>query len=84
MMVQAAGGRLHYLDGRNLPNFVPLHTRVPCRGAHVAEVLLSPKDARATLFLANQRGWRNKWNALFFLFGVLLVGLIVALAQALG
>ena len=81
MMVQAADGRLHYLDGRNLPDSVGLFSGIPYRGAHMAEVLLSPKEAKGTPFLANQSGWLNKRDAFFIVLGMFFFRLIMALAE---
>ena len=51
MTVQAADGRLHHLDGRDLPDSISLYSGVSYRGAHLAEVLLNPKDAKASPIL---------------------------------
>ena len=81
MMVQAADGRLHYLDDRKLPDSMTFFTGIPYRGAHAAEVLLSPKEAKGTPFLANQTGWLNKRDAFFIVLGMVFFRLIVALAE---
>lgn len=82
MMVQAADGRLHYLDDRKLPDSMTFFTGIPYRGAHAADVLLSPKDARGIPFLANQTGWLNKRDAVFIVLGMFIFRLIAALAEA--
>ena len=48
MMVQSADGRLHHLQGEKLPDSISLYSGVPYSGAHLAEVLLSPKDAKGS------------------------------------
>ena len=82
MMVQAADGRLHYLDGRNLPDSLGLYSGVPYRGAHAAEVLLSPKEAKAIPLRSDQSGWLNKRDAFFVVLGMFCFRLIAALAEA--
>ena len=80
-MVQTDQGRLHYLAGRTLPDSISLYSGIPYRGAHMAEVLLSPKEAKATPFLADQRGWLNKRDAFFIVLGMFVFRLIVTLAE---
>jgi hypothetical protein len=81
IMVQTDNGQLHYLDGRSLPDSISLYSGLPYRGAHMAEVLLSPKEAKATPFLADQRGWLNKRDAFFIVLGMFVFRLIVTLAE---
>ena len=81
IMVQTDNGRLHSLSGRNLPDSISLYSGVPYRGAHMAEVLLSPKDAKGTPFLADQSGWLNKRDAFFVVLGMFFFRLIVVLAE---
>jgi hypothetical protein len=64
MKVQAADGRLHHLEGRDLPNSISLYSGVSYRGAHLAEVLLNPKDAKASPILPTT-GWISKRDAFF-------------------
>ena len=81
MMVQAADGRLHHLSGATLPDSISLHTGVPYHGAHVAEVLLSPKNAQGIPLLPSPTRWLGKRDALFLVFGMFSFWLIVSLAE---
>ena len=81
IMVQSADGRLHHLDGKRLPDSISLYSGVPHSGAHLAEVLLSPKDAKGTP-LPTMRGWISKRDACFMGLGIFCVRLIALLAEA--
>ena len=83
ILMQMANGQVHQLDGRSLPDIVPIYPGIPYRGVHTAEVLLSPKEAKAAHYQANQRGWLKRWEAFLIMLGVLFFGLIVALTRAL-
>jgi hypothetical protein len=80
MMVQASDGRVHHLQGRKLPDSISLYCGAPYSGAHLAEVLLSPKDAKATPLLPAASGWFSKRDALFVVLGIFFYKLIVLLA----
>lgn len=82
MMVQTPEGRLHQLQGRNLPDSISLYSGVPYSGAHLAEVLLSPKDAKATPLLPASSGWLSKRDAIFVVLGIFFYKLIGLLAEA--
>lgn len=81
MTVQAADGRLHHLQGRELPDSISLYSGVSYRGAHLAEVLLNPKDAKATPLLPPAIGWISKRDAFFLVLGFFLFRMISILAQ---
>jgi hypothetical protein len=68
MMVQAADGRLHCVEGNDLPDSISLYSGVSYRGAHLAEVLLNPKDAKAWPILPTA-GWISKRDAFFLVLG---------------
>ena len=75
MMVQAADGRLHHLEGRDLPDSISLYSGVSYRGAHLAELLLNPKNAKASPILPTT-GWISKRDAFFLVLGFFLFSLI--------
>ena len=81
MMVQTANGQLHYLAGQTLPDSISLYCGVPYCGAHVAEVLLSPKEVKGTPFLPAPSGWLSKRDAFFVVLGMFSFWLIVTLAE---
>ena len=81
MMVQAADGRVHHLSGVNLPDEISLHTGVPYQGAHMAEVLLSPKVAPGVPLLTNGKRWIGKRDGFFLVFGMFSFWLIATLAE---
>lgn len=76
MMVQSADGRLHHLQGDRLPDSISLYSGVPHSGAHLAEVLLSPKDAKGTPLLPAASGWISKRDAFFVALGFFFFRLI--------
>ena len=80
MTVQAADGRLHHLDGRDLPDSISLYSGVSYRGAHLAEVLLNPKDAKASPILPTA-GWISKRDAFFLVLGFFFFSLVRFLAE---
>jgi hypothetical protein len=82
MMVQSTDGRVHHLQGVKLPDSISLFCGVPYSGAHLAEVLLSPKDAKATPLLPASSGWLSKRDAFFVVLGVFSYKLIAMLAEA--
>jgi len=81
MVVQAADGRVHHLSGKSLPDSISVYSGVPYSGAHVAEVLLSPKSARAVPLLAEPIGWIGKRDAFFLFLGMFSFWLIARLAE---
>ena len=81
MMIQAADGRLHHLSGVNLPDEISLYTGAPYHGAHMAEVLLSPKVAQGIPLLSNGARWIGKRDAFFLMFGMFSFWLIATLAE---
>lgn len=80
MTVQAADGRLHHLDGKNLPDSISLYSGVSYRGAHLAEVLLNPKEAKASPIVPAE-GWISKRDVGFLLLGFFIFRVIAALAE---
>jgi len=84
MMVQSVDGRVHHLNGRNLPDSISLYCGVPYSGAHLAEVLLSPKDAKGQPLLSTTSGWINKRDAFFLVLGFFFFRLISVLAEQVG
>ena len=81
MMVQSADGRVHFLTGKDLPDSISLYTGLPYRGAHLAEVLLNPKGAKATPLLPNATGWLSKRDAFYLTSGMFFFWLIHTLAE---
>ena len=81
MMVQAADGRVHQLDGDGLPDAIVLHSGVAYRGGHLAEVLLNPKVAKASPILPTN-GWISKRDAFFLVLGFFLFHVIASLGEA--
>ena len=82
MMVQTPEGRLHHLQGTKLPDSISLYSGVPYSGAHLAEVLLSPKDAKGIPLLPAESGWLTKRDAFFVVLGMFCFRLIWLLAEA--
>ena len=82
-MVQSVDGRVHQLDGKNLPDSISLYSGVPLRGAHMAEVLLSPKEAKGTPLLPISTGWISKRDAFYLVLGFFFFELITALADGI-
>jgi len=80
MAIQAADGRLHHLEGRDLPDSITLHSGVSYRGAHLAEVLLNPKDAKASL-VPPAESWISKRDALFLVLGYFIFNVVRLLAE---
>ena len=80
MMVQAADGRLHQIEGRDLPDSMTLQSGVSYRGAHLAEVLLNPKNASASPILPTT-GCISKRDAFFVALGFFFFSLIRFLAE---
>ena len=80
MKVQAADGRLHDIDGRDLPDSISLYSGVSYRGAHLAEVLLNPKDAKASPILPTT-GWISKRDAFFLVLGFFFFSVVRFLAE---
>ncbi|MCA9041357.1 MAG: hypothetical protein KDA65_13475 [Planctomycetaceae bacterium] len=81
MTVQAADGRLHYLAGDNLPDSISLYSGVTYRGAHLAEVLLNPKQAPAVPLLPPPTGLISQRDAFFLVLGFFGFSLISFLAE---
>ena len=82
MMVQSGDGRLHHLTGRTLPDSMTFYTGIPYSGAHLAEVLLNPKDAVGSPLLANPKEMLHKRDAFVLLLGLFAYHLIRALAES--
>lgn len=80
MTIQAADGRLHRLEGRDLPDSMIFHSGVPYSGAHSAEVLLNPKDAKASL-VPPSNSWISKREAFFLVLGYFIFNVIRLLAE---
>ena len=81
MKIQAADGRLHHITGKKLPDSIDLYSGVPYSGAHLAEVLLNPKDAKATP-LSTATGWISKRDAIMVAIGFFFFRLLAVLAEA--
>ena len=81
MVVQAADGRLHHLSGGQLPDSISLYTGAPYHGAHLAEVLLSPKEAKGVPLLTNGKRLIGSRDAFFLVFGMFSFWLIATLAE---
>ena len=81
MMVQATDGRVHHIEGKSLPDSISLYSGVPHSGAHLAEELLSPKDAKAAPLLPAPAGWLSKRDAFFVVLGIFFYKLIGLLAE---
>jgi hypothetical protein len=81
MMVQAADGRVHQLDGSSLPDSISLFSGVTYRGGHLAEVLLNPKLAKASPILPTY-GWVSKRDTFFLVLGFFMAHLIQTLGEA--
>lgn len=81
MMVQAADGRLHKVDGKNLPDSISLYSGVPYEGGHLAEVLLNPKKVKASLVLSTS-GWISKRDVFYLVLGMFSWHVISRLAEA--
>ena len=83
MMLQDSQGRVHWLDGDKLPESITLHTGIPYSGAHLAEVLLSPRKAKA-IPLQTAPTWRPSWqNVVYLVTGMIFFGVIQTLIKAI-
>ena len=80
MMVQSNDGKVHHLTGKKLPDSISLYTGAPYSGAHLAEVLLSPKDTKATP-LKSTHSWISQRDACFVAIGMFFFRLIAFLAE---
>lgn len=80
MMLQSHDGKVHHLTGKQLPDSISLYTGVPYSGAHMAEVLLSPKDAKASP-LKSANSWINPRDAFFVAIGMFVFKLVASLAE---
>ena len=81
MTIQAADGRLHFIEGNDLPDEIKLHSGVAYRGAHLAEVFLNPKHAKASPSLPASSGWVSTRDAFFLMLGMFVFGLIFFLSE---
>ena len=82
MVVQDAEGRVHWLSGDKLPESITLHTGHAYRGAHLAEVLLNPKKAKAIPLSAAPTWSPSPQNVLYLVAGMVFYGVIRALIEA--
>ena len=81
MMVQAMDGRIHHLSGANLPDSISLYCGIPYSGAHQAEVLLSPKNAKG-IPLKPAASWRlSPQNCFYLVAGMIFYGVLRALVD---
>lgn len=83
IMVQSKDGRLHSLMKEKLPDTLTLHSGVPLRGAHMAEVLLSPEKAKGIPWNSDPKAWIGKRDAFYLVFGLFMSQVILALAEGL-
>lgn len=81
MTIQAADGRLHFIDDKDLPDEIKLHSGVAYRGAHLAEVFLNPKHAQASPSLPSGSGLVSKRDVFFMVLGMFVFGLIFFLSE---
>lgn len=81
LTVQAADGRVHRISGSKLPDSMTFYSGVPLRGAHLAEVLMSPEEAKGTPFLPAAEGWISKRDVFYLVLGFFFFELITALAH---
>ena len=81
MKIQAADGRLHHITGKKLPDSIDLYSGVPYAGAHLAEVFLNPKHAKASPSLPTTSGWVSTRDAFFLMLGMFVFGLIFFLSE---
>ena len=81
MVVQANDGRIHYLTGKQLPEYISLHTGELYSGAHLAEVLMRPGIARLLSLPLGQQRWPSMRDAFHIIFGMFLMLLLMTLAK---
>ena len=81
MVVQAADGKLHYLAGKQLPEYICLHTGDLYSGAHLAEVLLRPGIASLLALPIGQHRWPAMRDAFHIALGMFIMLLLTSLAD---
>lgn len=81
MVVQATDGRIHYLTGKQLPEYISLHTGELYSGAHLAEVLMRPGIAKLLSLPISQQRWPSMRDAFHIIFGMFLMLLIMTLTR---
>lgn len=80
MTVQAADGKVYRVEGRDLPDSLTFHSGVAYRGEHLAEVLLNPKNAKASQ-ISPANSWISKREAFYLVLGYFLFNLVRFLAE---
>ncbi len=81
MVIQAANGRVFHLTGDDLPDSIILQSGVSFHGAHVAQVLLNPESAKATLSPPTN-SWLTGRDIFFAVMGYVVLHVVVSLATA--
>jgi len=80
--VQDAEGKTHVLTGKRLPDSIDVSTGTPYAGAHLCEVLLSPKKAKAIPLRAEPAWSLSMRDGCFLMLGMIAFGVILSLAEA--
>ena len=80
--VQTSCGKLHLLQGDDLPETFVLKTGTLYSGAHAADVLLSPKRAFGLPVLPHTKHVVTKRDAFFLLLGIFAFHLLRTLAES--
>lgn len=81
MVVQAADGKLHYLTGKQLPEYICLHTGDLYSGAHLAEVLLRPGIASLMSLPIGQQRWPSIRDVFHIALGMFIMLLLRTLVE---
>ena len=65
-------GRVHILEGKDLPNFLKADTGTAQKGHHVATILLNPESAKSLLPSQDGYAWPTNRDVLHGLAAVVL------------
>ncbi len=81
IIMQASDGRVHEILGDKLPESMDFYSGKALRGAHMAEVLMSPNKIKGTSILSEPSGWICKRDAFYLVLGFFFFQLVTVLAE---
>ena len=82
MMIQAADGRVFWLRDAELPDEIMITSGIAHKGSCLAQILLSPNNAKAVPLIFQSGGWPCSRDTVHFVVGM-MSGLSAALWIAL-